>query len=266
MCHASLLQAAFEHACQLPRSKAAPTLQRLLHALLGSGQQSPLTLEALTASLEAVVPPAAGGSFLRDVAGGDAACELLRQRAAAAAVRLRDLICGASLVTLAPGEHFDQSSSLLVLSGALRLRSSNGSQGDPAPSPAKLSKRVSFLRRGQQQQQQPQLGSDKPDGSSSGVMKQFRAPAILAWAPELLESMEDRWVGADAMELVRAKRVRSCKQRHAILLLFLPAHPISPQQVRGQAAPLHCRPCWCAAAGHAWPGRRAGGSSSSSST
>jgi hypothetical protein len=34
-----------------------------------------------------------------------------------------------------------------------------------------------------------------PARSSSSVMRQFNAPTLLAWGPDLFEQLEDRWAG-----------------------------------------------------------------------
>jgi hypothetical protein len=132
-------QAILLHTSQLPPEKAAVKLQRMMQPLLGpssSAAADPEVADLLSAALDAqystsltTLSPqasastgqpassagaaqAAAGSFGAGSGGeqgssnlNDALLEVLRERAAAAVGKLRDFVRGASLVTVAPGEH-----------------------------------------------------------------------------------------------------------------------------------------------------------------
>lgn len=90
---------------------------------------------------------------------------------------------------------------MFVFKGSLRLQSSSSTlakssgqaAGKPAESPGKRG-----LFRGRSQRNAPSTaaaagGADGKDvGSSSSSLRQFSAPALLAWGPELFGSLEDR--------------------------------------------------------------------------
>lgn len=140
----STLQAVLLYATQLPQDKALAKLQRLMLPLLFSSSNSDaadadsarLVEDALEAAthysssdssaavvaaekpLSATGPTAAGGAAAGaagaspfSAAAGpeleEEVVELLTQRAVGAAGKLRDIMRGASLVTLAPGEQCD---------------------------------------------------------------------------------------------------------------------------------------------------------------
>lgn len=96
------------------------------------------------------------------------------------------------------GQPFIQTSIVLLLNGTLRLHSSadsaNSSSSDkPTNSPSRRG-----LFRGRSQRSEG--GQSGSSGSLSmtvaqhgtGAMRQFTAPALLAWGPELFEALEDR--------------------------------------------------------------------------
>lgn len=124
----ALLQAIFKYVRQLPPHKAATKLQRLMQPLLASGTMPTSATELEVAELlntaldrqcsSSVSASAAAGSEAVDGAASAAAAgdvpplsedllELLGNCAAAAGIKLRDAMRGASLVTLTAGEQWN---------------------------------------------------------------------------------------------------------------------------------------------------------------
>lgn len=92
-----------------------------------------------------------------------------------------------------------QTSSVLLLSGSLRLHSSSSSSdtGRPGDSKPGSSRRGLFRGRSQRNEAAAAAAGGGMTLGQHGIgsMRQFNAPALLAWGPELFGALEDRWGG-----------------------------------------------------------------------
>jgi hypothetical protein len=102
----------------------------------------------------------------------------------------------------AAGQQLQHASTIFVFKGSLRLHSSSSSTkssgtaaGKPTESPGRRG-----LFRGRSQRNAPSTAgaagsagaADVKDVGSSSRLRQFSAPALLPWGPELFGSLEDR--------------------------------------------------------------------------
>jgi len=123
----------------------------------------------------------------------------------------------------AAGQPLEQNSTVLLLNGSLRLHntssssSGSGTSGAGSGASAAASKATSSpskrgLFRGRSQRTAPPsagssaaaAAAEQQGGVSAaagagqgqyGSMRQYSAPALLAWGPQLFDTMEDRWGG-----------------------------------------------------------------------
>lgn len=120
----------------------------------------------------------------------------------------------------AAGQPLEQTSTVLLLNGSLRLHNTTSSSSSsslaagPGASAAASKAASSPSKRGlfrgrSQRTAQPSTGPSAAaaealggvsaavgDGQGQyGSMRQYSAPALLAWGPQLFDTMEDRWGG-----------------------------------------------------------------------
>jgi hypothetical protein len=100
------------------------------------------------------------------------------------------------LDVLPAGQPFVQSSSVLLLSGRLRMHA-EGICSTAGPTAAADTPSRRGLFRGRSQRTAAAATDAAPmtpgqHGTSS--MRQHTAPALLIWGPEVLDTLEDRWV------------------------------------------------------------------------